>query len=429
MSASEFRKLIDSCSSYSELIPYLQIIVEQPINKEFGNSCLHALAFLTQEHLTYSEWLSLFTKVMTGFTEDKFDKSTYPSLMRVYCNPFGYQFLETQSGFKTTIENFLDIMVEKGITLRKRTLSPLIQLFYYQKVPSLGMSVLALGKVNNITFDSLDLAYLLAATDSFDRRTVVQEIMQTQTTFTTESIAIIKDNLPYGEYQIDENQKCGAFRIPEFNLSTTELKQIISSLTKKVNEKCRKNVNEAFQRFCKSFKKNITAVVDGANVGRFQQGTKSQGALNYIQIKNVVMELRRQGHNVLVCLNENHFKSLTPESSRVLKEIQSLCQVRKTPSGLDDDLCWLYACLSLNNSYLITTDELRNHIYNIDSKLTLWKEYRRVTFNISRETGEVSFNYPLPYYVKPHLESIMKPERKKNLWLPITATEWTCVEI
>ena len=68
-------------------------------------------------------------------------------------------------------------------------------------------------------------------------------------------------------------------------------------------------------------------------------------------------------------------------------------------------------------------------IYNIDSKLTLWKEYRRVTFNISRETGEVSFNYPLPYYVKPHLESIMKPERKKNLWLPITDTEWTCVEI
>ena len=109
MSASEFRKLIDSCSSYSELIPYLQIIVEQPINKEFGNSCLHALAFLNQEHLTYSEWLSIFTKVMTGFTEDKFDKSTYPSLMRVYCNPFGYQFLETQSGFLNTVENFLDI--------------------------------------------------------------------------------------------------------------------------------------------------------------------------------------------------------------------------------------------------------------------------------------------------------------------------------
>ena len=155
MSTNEFRKLIDSCSSYSELIPFLQIIVEQPISKEFGNSCLHALALLNQEHLKYSEWLSLFTKVMNGFTEEKFDKSTYPSLMRVYCNPFGYQFLESQGGFMSTVENFLDIMNQKGITLRKRTLSPLLELSSTQKMSTLGMSVFALGKVHNITFDSL----------------------------------------------------------------------------------------------------------------------------------------------------------------------------------------------------------------------------------------------------------------------------------
>ena len=188
ISASEFRNNIDSCSSFSELIPYLQIIVEMPFSQEFGNSCLQALSLLTEEHLEYSEWTSLLTKVLTTFTEDKFDKSTYPSLMRVYCNPFGFQFLENQNGFLATIENFLEIMDVKGITLRKRTLSPLLEASYRYELPTLGMSVFGIAKVNQIVLDSLDLSYLLATVSSLDRQTVIKEILITQTIFEKEAI-------------------------------------------------------------------------------------------------------------------------------------------------------------------------------------------------------------------------------------------------
>lgn len=429
ISASEFRSNIDSCSSFSELIPYLQIIVEMPISQEFGNSCLHALSLLTPEHLEYSEWTSLLTKVLTTFTEDKFDKSTYPSLMRVYCNPFGYQFLEKQNGFLSTIENFLEIMDIKGITLRKRTLSPLLEASYRYQLPSLSMSVFGIAKVHQIVLDSLDLSYLLSTVSSLDRQTVIKEIMVTQTTFEVEAIKQLQLKFPSQQYTLDESGKCGSYKIPSFELSTVEQKQILTTLTKKVAEKSRKKVMESFQRFCKSYPKKITAVVDGANVGRFQQGVKSQGALNYGQIKSVVTTLQEQGHRVLVCINENHFKSISPESKKILEHIQKMCQVRKTPSGLDDDLCWLYACISLSNAVLVTTDELRNHIYSIDSKIDLWKKYRRVTFNIQRETGEVSFNYPFPYYVKPHLQRVIGPEKKNVLWLPTSSEEWSSVDI
>lgn len=429
ISASEFRKNIDTCSSYSELIPYLQIILEQPITKEYGNSCLHALALLTQEHLEYTEWTSLLTKVLTSLTDDKFDKSTYPSLMRVYCNPFGYQFLETQEGFLATIENFLEIMDVKGITLRKRTISPLLEVSYRHQFQTLAMSVFGIAKVHQIVFDSLDIAYLLGSISSLDRKTVVKEILQTQTTFDVEAIKQLAVDFETREYTLDESGKCGSFKIPSFELTVVEQKQILTTLNKKVSEKCRKKVSEAFQKFCKSYKKKITAVVDGANVGRFQQGVKSQGALNYQQIKSVVETLHGQGHQVLVCLNENHFKSITSESGKVLAQIQKMCQVRKTPSGLDDDLCWLYACISLPGAILVTTDEMRNHIYTIDNKLDLWKQYQRVTFNICRETGDVSFNYPLPYYVKPHLQRVLGPDKKNILWIPTSSQQWTSVEM
>ena len=96
------------------------------------------------------------------------------------------------------------------------------------------------------------------------------------------------------------------------------------------------------------------------------------------------------------------------------------------PSGLDDDLCWLYASISLPRAFLVTMDELRNHIYTIDSGIQKWKEYRRITFSINKTSGEVSFKYPLTYEVKAHLQN---KEDSKTLWLPINIRKWFSVEL
>ena len=40
--------------------------------------------------------------------------------------------------------------------------------------------------------------------------------------------------------------------------------------------------------------------------------------------------------------------------------------IYETPRGIDDDLFWLYAGVFKQDAYLVTTDELRNHIHTIN---------------------------------------------------------------
>ena len=60
LTPTNFRNLIDSVSSYSELIPYMQLLIDDTISKEYGNSFLHALSLLNSEHIEYEQWLSFY---------------------------------------------------------------------------------------------------------------------------------------------------------------------------------------------------------------------------------------------------------------------------------------------------------------------------------------------------------------------------------
>lgn len=425
-----FRNLIDSVASYSELIPVMQLLTEQPIIKEYGNSFLHALALLDSSHLDYDEWLFFYQKVSQSFPEEQFDKSTYPSLMRVSCCEYGYMFLNKQGLFEKTITSLLQVMQNRGITLRKRTLSPIIQAYHREGKGGMGMSIFALSKVNNISLDAIDLSCLLTSSSSLDQMTILQEILGQTMLFDEMSISILEKSFKCTRHIIGEDNRCGDFQIPEFQLSLEEKKHLLQTLESHVDEKTthRKGVRKAFHKFCSSYNKKFTAVVDGANVGRFQQGSKSQGTLNYQQIKNVIQKLQHSGHRVLLCLNENHLKKMNALDTALLVEIKTLCYVLKTPSGLDDDLCWLYASISLPRAFLVTMDELRNHIYTIDSAIQKWKQYRRITFEINRGSGDVNLMYPLPYEVKPHLQ---KTDKGSKLWLPIQdgVSKWCSVEL
>ena len=428
LTPTNFRNLIDSVSSYSELIPYMQLLIDDTISKEYGNSFLHALSLLNSEHIEFEQWLTFYHSLVESFQPEDYDKSTYPSLVRVFCSDFGYQFLNQSSSLEDKITELLQTMGSRSIKLRKRTLSPIIQAVWRENIPHLGMSIFALSQVNHITLDSGDLCCLLESGSMIDRMTLLREILNYPNMFQENDISYLHKSFRCQSFMISPDNKCGDFRIPEFQLSVEEKKQLLITLESHVDEKTthRKTVRKAFSKFCSSYNKKFTAVVDGANVGRFQQGAKSQGALNFRQICNVVQELSKVGHRVMVCLNENHLKKMDERNHKILQEIKTHSVVIKTPSGLDDDLCWLYASISLPRAFLLTMDELRNHIYTIDSAIQKWKEYRRITFNIDKSSGQVTFKYPLAYEVKPHLQS---KEDGKTLWLPIDNRKWYAVEL
>ena len=106
--------------------------------------------------------------ITKSFQSKDFDKSTYPSLVRVLCSEFGYKFLKQSNLFETKVTEILQFMDSKRIKLRKRTLSPIIQSAWRENISHVGMSIFSLSQVNNIILDSTDLCCLLESGSVID---------------------------------------------------------------------------------------------------------------------------------------------------------------------------------------------------------------------------------------------------------------------
>ena len=431
-SAKQFRNLIDESletKNFSKVIEQMSLISQTVMDTEYGNSFIHALALLDNQYIEFEEWVGFFNLVNTNFSSKKFDKSTYHSMMRLFCSDYGHQHLETTEGFHSSVSYLLHTMLVKNITLRRRTLSPIIRVAYTQKIDGLGMSIYAMAKYHQIKLDTPDMAYLLSTADELQKFTLLQDINSNYKEFNKEAIDILVDNFTSCQYQIDANFRCGTFQVPEYRLSREERKSIMYNLSEYVDNriKHKKATRSAYKSFCSSIPRDVSIVLDAANVARYQQGEHSDKALNtqhYQQIKKVVSTLVKQGQKVLICLNETHYQKLSSKNKVIYQEIEQLARIKLTPIGMDDDLCWLYAAIAIPFAKLVTTDKLRDHIYAIDPRIEQWKEYQRVSFDISRDTGEVTFKYPRGYEVKPHLVKARGKVMADKIWIPSSPTDW-----
>ena len=438
ISAKKFREQIDTCqgAGYSNLLKHMEEISKTIMNTEYGNSFLHALSLLDSTHLEYPQWEEFFLKMTHNFYKDKYDKSTYHSMMRVFCSEYGFQYLEMNRGFQPAVTMLLNTMIKVKITLRRRTLSPIIKMAYLQKMPELGMSIYAMSKFYQIKLESVDMAYLLVIGNSIDRITLLQDILHNYTVFSDDAVSVMAENYTAHQFEITEQFTCNGFRIPEFKLDRDDKKSLLLSLRNYVEEKIKhkKATRKKFIQFCDSIPGGKNVVVDATNVARFQQGENSDKALSkphYLQLQRVVKALTEKGQKVLLCINETHIQKLSAGNKKIMDEIEKMCVVKQTPSGMDDDLCWLFAAISIQNAYLLTTDKLRDHIYAINPKIEKWKEYNRVTFDICRETQEITFNYPRGYEVKPHIgqKTMGCGPVEEFLWIPSDPEKWTEVRI
>ncbi|XP_058087166.1 proteinaceous RNase P 2 isoform X2 [Magnolia sinica] len=120
------------------------------------------------------------------------------------------------------------------------------------------------------------------------------------------------------------------------------------------------------------------AVVDGANIGFYQQNF-AEGRFSLSQLNTVVKELyeRSQKKWPLVLLHTKRVRALMeiPSNRELIEEWRARGALYTTPTGSNDDWYWLYAAVKLK-CLLVTNDEMRDHIFELlgSSFFLKWKE-------------------------------------------------------
>eukprot|EP00956_Cyclotella_meneghiniana_P043107 scaffold253049_cov93-Cyclotella_meneghiniana.AAC.1 len=164
-------------------------------------------------------------------------------------------------------------------------------------------------------------------------------------------------------------------------------------------------------------------VIDGANVGYFQQNfNNAPKHVDYEQIDWLIRHLFESDRNkhIILFLHERHFSSnLCPKWAFNLIEAwdgnespYDKLTVYRTPAGMNDDWYWMHAALMpVGNSraesgpiLAITNDEMRDHHFQMlaQGSFLRWKERHQVHFdfggyNEDRRRREVLLQYPSLY--------------------------------
>ncbi|PRQ32222.1 putative ribonuclease P [Rosa chinensis] len=172
------------------------------------------------------------------------------------------------------------------------------------------------------------------------------------------------------------------------------------------------------------------AIVDGANIGLYQQNF-AEGGFSLPQLDAVVKELyNRSGEKwPLVVLHNRRFRSLVenPSHRKVVEEWMDKGILYTTPSGSNDDWYWLYAAVKLK-CLLVTNDEMRDHIFELlgSSFFLKWKERHQVRYTFVK--GNLKLQTPPPY------SSVIQESESGSWHVPVAddsdeepARTWLCI--
>ncbi|KAG5469121.1 hypothetical protein LSCM4_02518 [Leishmania orientalis] len=123
----------------------------------------------------------------------------------------------------------------------------------------------------------------------------------------------------------------------------------------------------------------------------------------------------------LVMLHERHVepKFMTSQSTAILQRWKDRGWLYCSPTGLNDDLCWLYGALlladptdttptpaaaaaaSLHRTYVCTNDKMRDHHFRLLSPRAFarWRDRHRIAFRCARveDRTELRWQMPTPY--------------------------------
>ena len=138
MKLSEFRNLFDIHEKNGELFEFVsymsQVLLEHeegniPLPVEFGNSQFHALSNLTEDVISYEDWVDLFETIQNSIQEE-WDITTYNNLIKIYCSSHGFKYVSQKYDFIDFINEHISEMERQGFKLKLRTFLPIFNIFF-----------------------------------------------------------------------------------------------------------------------------------------------------------------------------------------------------------------------------------------------------------------------------------------------------------
>lgn len=176
---------------------------------------------------------------------------------------------------------------------------------------------------------------------------------------------------------------------------------------------------------------DFEAIVDGANIGLYQQNF-AEGGFSISQLDDVVRKLydRSKKKWPLVIVHNKRMRGLieNPSSRKLVEEWKDNGVLYTTPNGSNDDWYWLYAAVKLR-CLLVTNDEMRDHIFELigSSFFNQWKERHQVHYTFVK--GNLKLLMPPSY-------SYVIQESEKGSWhVPVvtgnrneeSSRTWLCI--
>jgi hypothetical protein len=172
-----------------------------------------------------------------------------------------------------------------------------------------------------------------------------------------------------------------------------------------------------FNNFCDIVSSNhfedIEYIIDGANVGYFEQRPDLGGTLSYSNIDKVIRQLPGKKK---VFLHEMHDKKNTFLDNWKKQDI-----VYFTPRGMNDDLFWLYLGIHNIKSKIISNDNIGDHYFKCSHSKSFmkWRDLTMVKFK--KMTHGFEFKIPKPYRAETQYSELK--------WhIPIKNGSWLCID-
>lgn len=136
----------------------------------------------------------------------------------------------------------------------------------------------------------------------------------------------------------------------------------------------------------RSAEKPVDVLIDGANVGYFEQNFAGPPKhVDYAQIDWVVQHFVRLHKSVLLVMHSRHFaRKLMPRSAEpLMQKWLDEGLLYRTPPGMNDDWFWLHAALhSGPGTLVVTNDEMRDHHFQMVAPRSFlrWKDRHQIHF-------------------------------------------------
>ena len=410
MTSKEFHRTIrglmnsnDYSSIPSKVVEYINSSSDYHINIDTLNSIISGLSHLKEWNTVgnFFKASMLVDELIKDVSPDTMKETTITSLIRFYCS----EYLEFEK-----IQNYVDLMITNGIPLKTRTFSPIFQLVGDVKDIHMAKTFYLQALTNNIKLVADDYINLMKVveshSDDYLKKVIIQDFAKNIPEMTEEHYnkmrLIFLDNM---RVEIDSvgNITPGEdfftrtidFQMPRFGIPSTTRNNILTQIELYMNKVVRNKGNlQTFAKFKKFIKdNNYNIVLDGANIGFFNQGTNSGKVINFEQIKTFVDYVISKGYKPLVILHSRHFKNLSGADKIVTESIMDSSLLFQTPSGMDDDIFWLYSSIFRDGTFLITNDEIRNHVFYMKlDYLQDWKKYYIIKYDCTNSL--VHFSTP-----------------------------------